>query len=93
MFNSLLFRFPFAWVKNVSKLRKTSSTTSESLYTDRLQKGMFTQIGVYNLSIVPPLVPAFYTQLSTNFFVNLPPLIGHLYSQSTVPIIKITKKI
>jgi hypothetical protein len=82
-----------AWVKNVYSLRKARSTTGGSLYTDVLQKSTSPQPAVYNPSLLPLLIPAFYTQLSTHFFAHLPPLIGHLYTQSTVPTIKRTKEI
>lgn len=81
------------WVKNVYSLRKAHSITSGPLYTDVLQKSINPQTDVYNLPVLPQFIPAFYTLLSTHFLVNLPPLIHHLYPQSTAPTIKRIKKI
>ena len=78
----------FAWVKNVYSLRKLQGITSGNLYTGLSQNPTYPQVPVHkplNLSLV---VPGFYPQLSTAFFANLPPLIRHLYTQSTVPTIK-----
>lgn len=80
------------WVKNVYSLRIAGGIKSVYSYTGEVLRLYFTQQQRDKSPILPSLIPAFYTQLSTSFLRKIPLLIAWLYPQSTVPTIKRTKE-